>query len=297
MQCYRQFACVLLFALGVGTALGADWRQFRGPNGQGISDEKGLPVEWSASKNVIWKIKLPGAGGSSPVTVGDRIFVTCYSGYAALDQKNPGNMEDLRRHFLCVDQRTGKILWAKEFIPVLPEHKYAGEGAYHGYSSSTPTTDGERLYVFFGKSGVFCFDLDGKELWHASVGTKIHGSWGSAASPILYKNFLIVNASIESGALVALDKMTGKEEWRAAGNQRRLGYPGAGDDAHERSRNWWSASRIVCGVLIRTRARNSGMRTASTATSARAWWRMTASSTPSAAATPRWPSRPAAAAT
>jgi outer membrane protein assembly factor BamB len=204
---------VLLCVLGVCAATGADWRQFRGPGGLGTSAEKGLPLEWSPQKNLVWKTPLPGPGGSSPVTVGDRIFLTCYSGYA-VDAKSPGNMADLRRHVLCIERHGGKILWTKEIPPVLPEHKYEGEGSFHGYSSSTPATDGERLYVFFGKSGVFCFDLEGKQLWHASVGKGIRG-WGSAASPVLYKGLLLVNASVESGALVALDKLTGKEVWRA----------------------------------------------------------------------------------
>jgi len=200
------------FVLLAGCALGADWPQFRGPAGLGISSEKGLPTEWSGESNIAWKVKLPGAGASSPVTVGERVFVTCYSGYG-LDNKEPGKMEDLRRHLLCFD-RAGKALWSKEFQPILPEHKYAGEGSYQGYAASTPASDGERLYVFFGKSGVFCFDLEGKQLWHTLVGKNTNG-WGSGASPILYKNLLIVNASVESGALVALDKMTGSEVWRA----------------------------------------------------------------------------------
>jgi hypothetical protein len=197
-------------------SVGADWAQFRGPGGLGVSNETGLPVKWSTKENIVWRTKLPGLGSSCPVTVGDRVFVTCYYGYG-LDAKEPGKMEDLKRHLVCVDRASGKVLWTKEFEPLLPEHKYAGEGSYHGYSSSTPVIDGERLYVFFGKSGVYCFDLDGKQLWHESVGTKMHGSWGSGASPLLYKNLLIVNASIESGALVALDKLTGKEVWRAPG--------------------------------------------------------------------------------
>ena len=102
------------------------------------------------------------------------------------------------------------------FEPVLPEHKYQGEGAYHGYSSSTPTTDGERLYVFFGKSGVYCLDLDGNEIWQAGVGTGTHG-WGSSNSPVLHKDLVIINASVESNALVALDKNSGKEVWRQKG--------------------------------------------------------------------------------
>jgi hypothetical protein len=88
--------------------------------------------------------------------------------------------------------------------------------AEHGYASSTPASDGERLYVFFGRSGVFAFDLDGKKLWQADVGAATHG-WGSAASPVLHGDLVIVNASVESESLVALDKRTGKEVWRIAG--------------------------------------------------------------------------------
>jgi outer membrane protein assembly factor BamB len=199
----------------VALAIGADWRQFRGPGGLGVSPEKGLPIEWSAGQNIVWKTKLPGAGASSPVTVGNRVFVTAYSGYA-LDTKKPGNMEDLRRHLVCVDRHKGNVLWSKEFMPALPEHKYNGEGSYHGYAASTPACDGERLYVFFGKSGVYCFDLDGKELWHVTVGKNTNG-WGSGASPVLYANLVIINASVESGTLYGLDKLTGKEVWKAPG--------------------------------------------------------------------------------
>jgi outer membrane protein assembly factor BamB len=204
--------CTLLTA---AFAVAADWRQFRGPGGLGASDEKGLPVKWSAKENVVWRTELPGPGTSSPVTVGDRVFVTCYSGYAVGDAE-PGDMNNLKRHLVCLDRKSGQIVWQKQFDPRLPEHQYAGEGAYHGYSSGTPASDGERLYVFFGKSGVYCFDLAGTELWHAAVGEGIHG-WGSGTSPLLYKNTVIINASVESGSLVALDKMTGKELWRAGG--------------------------------------------------------------------------------
>jgi outer membrane protein assembly factor BamB len=219
----RRLAFLLFLAPGIAFLMGADWSQFRGPHGLGTSPEKGLPVHWSAKKNIVWKTRLPGPGTSSPVTVANRIFLTCYTGYAQGDG-NPGKMEDLRRHMVCADRKNGKILWSKKFDPVLPEHAYQGEGSYHGYSSSTPTSDGERLYVFFGKSGVYCFDLDGKQLWHVSVGKGING-WGSAASPLLYKNFLIVNASVESGAVVALDKKTGKEKRRVPGIQSAWNTP------------------------------------------------------------------------
>src|SRR6266849_7049714 len=128
MRCYRRPTFVLLALLGACTATAADWSQFRGPGGLGTSAEKGLPADWSSRKNIVWKTRLPGPGTSSPVTAGSRIFLTCYSGYA-VEEKDPGKMEDLRRHLLCLDQNNGKILWAKEFEPVLPEHKYTGEGS------------------------------------------------------------------------------------------------------------------------------------------------------------------------
>lgn len=215
MRCSHRSVGSIILALSIAVSVGADWRQFRGPGGLGVSAEKGLPVEWSAKKNIVWSVKLPGAGASCPVVQGGKVFVTCYSGYA-LDAKEPGKMEGLRRHLLCVDRGTGKTVWQKEFQPILPEHNYAGEGSYHGYAASTPLIDGDRLYVFFGKSGVFCFDLEGKEIWHALVGKNTNG-WGSGASPILYKDTLIVNASVESGSLVALNKTTGKEVWRTPG--------------------------------------------------------------------------------
>ena len=177
MQRDWRVVCLAWLLCAVGTAPAADWRQFRGPGGQGISPEKRLPVEWSSRKNIRWKTPLLGPGTSSPVTVGDRIYLTCYTGYA-LDPNAPGKMEDLRRHLVCVALGSGEILWTKQFDPNLPEHKYEGEGSYHGYSSSTPTSDGERLFVFFGKSGVFCFDLVGNPIWFMIL---TRAKWSRAA--------------------------------------------------------------------------------------------------------------------
>jgi outer membrane protein assembly factor BamB len=143
-----------------------------------------------------------------------RVYLTCYTGYGI--EVGKGEQKDLRRHLLCFDRQTGKQLWAKTFEPKLPEHDYSGEGSYHGYAASTPASDGERLYVFFGKSGVFCFDLDGQEQWQAGVGNGTNG-WGSGTSPLVFGKLLIVNASVESRSLVALDKATGDEVWKAGG--------------------------------------------------------------------------------
>ncbi len=206
------------------SALAGDWMQFRGPGGNGRSDDKGVPDKWSETENVVWKTKLPGPGSSSPIIVGDFIFLTCYSGYGE-SLKEPGEQKNLMRHLVCVDRKTGAIRWTRDVKPELPESVYrAGNDGQHGYASSTPVSDGKHVYVFFGRTGVLCFDLEGKQIWSANVGTRTTG-WGSASSPVLYKDLVIVNASVESGALVALKKSDGKEAWRLPGTGGAWGSP------------------------------------------------------------------------
>jgi hypothetical protein len=211
---FRPFVILVVCGTLLASVRGGEWMQFRGPGGLGVSDEKGLPVRWGSNANLAWQVDLPGPGASSPIVVRDRVYVTCYTGYGLAPSR--GEQQDLRRHLLCFDRKTGRELWRKSFDPKLPEHAYQGEGSYHGYAASTPTSDGQRLYVFLGKTGVFCFDLDGQQQWHTSVGDGING-WGSGSSPVLSGNLLLVNASVESGSLVALDKLTGEAVWKAGG--------------------------------------------------------------------------------
>src|SRR5207244_4437878 len=117
---------------------------FRGPKNLGVSDETGLPVRWSETENVVWKTKLPGPGSSIPITHGDRVFLTCYTGYGT-DQDGSGDPAKLRRHLLALDRTSGKIVWQKEVPAKQPEAAYRGQINLHGYASSTPATDGERL--------------------------------------------------------------------------------------------------------------------------------------------------------
>jgi outer membrane protein assembly factor BamB len=191
----------------------ADWPQFRGPGGLGLSQEKNLPVRWGPQENVVWKTALPGPGGSSPIVLGDRIFLTCYSGYGVPGTPG-GSPAELKRHLLCLNRADGRIAWNREIPPASDEQAYEGYVQRHGYASSTPATDGERIYCFFGKRGVMAFDLTGKPLWTTSVGTGEH-RYGSGTSPVVYKNHVIVNACVEGGSLVALDRKTGREVWRA----------------------------------------------------------------------------------
>ncbi len=203
-----------LFALISAFAIAADWPSFRGPQGLGTSDGRGLPATWSAGENVVWRTELPGPGTSSPITVGNRIYLTSYSGYA-LSVESPGDMSQLMRHVVCLDAATGKVIWQKEFKPQLPESEYSGgNNTWHGYASCTPASDGKALYVFLGKSGVYALDLnDGAEKWHTDVGSQTTG-WGSGNSVVLTDKLVIINASIESSSLRALSKKDGSEVWR-----------------------------------------------------------------------------------
>ena len=219
----RAWGAIIGFGILVAAG-GADWTQFRGPSGTGVAGEGKPPTRWTANENVKWKVALPGPGSSSPITLGERVFVTCYSGYGA-DQNDPGSPEKLTRHLVCYDKATGKKNWIADVPAVTPEDAYRGYIAEHGYASSTPVTDGESVFVFFGKSGVLAYDLDGKKLWQTSVGTDSDiRRWGSCASPILHKNLVIVNAASEGRAVVALDKKTGKQAWIASGNKLSLSF-------------------------------------------------------------------------
>jgi outer membrane protein assembly factor BamB len=202
------------------TAEAGNWPSFRGPSGQGRSAARGLPVEWSVTQNVAWKTALPGPGASSPVVFGDRIYITCYSGYLVPGQP-PGDVENLKRHLVAIDKRDGGIVWNRSAPAKLPEENRIRD---HGYAASTPAVDPRRVYVFYGKSGVMAFDHDGRPKWTANVGTATHG-WGSAASVTLHKNLVLINASVESESLVALDCTSGKEKWRARGIKESWNTP------------------------------------------------------------------------
>lgn len=212
------FAAILMLGMN-SEALAADWTQFRGPGGLGVSAETDLPEEWSETENLAWRTELPGYGASSPIALGPHVYVTCYSGYGTGGDAE--KMEDLTLHVVCVNRADGSVAWDTKVQPKLPETERVRD---HGYAAATPTTDGKFLYVFFGKTGVFKFDLTGKQIWQADVGSKLNG-WGSGTSPVLFENLVIVNASVESGSLVAIDKTSGSEVWRAPGMQSSWNTP------------------------------------------------------------------------
>ena len=205
---------VVLAVTLIGTAGAADWMGFRGPGARGVSDETGLPLTWSETENLTWKTVLPGPGSSSPIVLGERVFVTCYSGYG-LDPNKPGDPNELKRHLLCLSVTDGAVLWDAKVPVVPPEDRYRGFFREHGYASQTPVTDGKRVYVFFGKTGALAFDLKGNQLWKTHLGSGSDKKrWGSAASPVLSDDMVFVNAWDESKTLFALDKKTGRVMWK-----------------------------------------------------------------------------------
>ena len=146
--------------------------------------------------------------------MGDRVFVTSYRGYG-VDKSAPGELARLERVLVCLNRADGKVLWEAAVKGTADEDRYQGFIQSHGYATSTPATDGKRVYVFFGKAGVLAFDLNGKQLWQTSVGTgSAQMGWGQGTSVMLYRNTVIVPAFAEGKALVALDQETGKQIWK-----------------------------------------------------------------------------------
>jgi len=205
------FVCFYLLA---PSAFAEDWLQFRGPQ-FGACSASDLPVEWSA-ENIVWKTDLPGPGSSCPVTFGERIYLTSYTGYG-VDRKNPGDPSQLTRHVLCINSNDGKIVWQKTIDTKSSKNVYNQWAvALHGYASSTPAVDESGVYVFFGAAGCFAFDHDGEQQWEVDCGSRNH-MFGSGTSPVIYNDLVIVNASPENGDLIAINKSTGKEVWRQSG--------------------------------------------------------------------------------
>ena len=206
-------ACLLLFffaVLGTSTALAAeDWPEFRGPTGQGIAKVSNLPAEWSQTKNVVWKKELPGAGWSSPVIVGGRIYLT--AGVPA------ANSSEYSLRALALDAKTGEILWTTEVF------KEGGNPAprvhtKNSHASPTPLVHEGRVYVHFGHAGTACLDLDGKVLWRNTALNllSVHGNGGS---PIVVDKALIFNCDGGNEAFVAaLDRKTGEVLWKTDRN-------------------------------------------------------------------------------
>lgn len=223
---------LLAFACAALTAHGADWPQFRGPSGQGVSSAKQTPTQWSADSNIRWKTPIPGSGWSSPVTWGDRVFVT-----TAVEG-------GVRCHVLCLSLKTGEILWDREVFEQVPMRK---EGK-NSYATPTPVVDGSRVFAVFGDGSAVALDFEGKILW-TNRETRFYSRHGLGASPILHDGLLIMpydgsnrvgtpgswpnntdeerlgwQTPWDRAEIVALDAATGKRAWVAKRGKSRIAH-------------------------------------------------------------------------
>jgi outer membrane protein assembly factor BamB len=192
---------------------GADWPQFRGPGGTGVSAEMGLPTHWGPAENVRWKIELPGRGISSPVVAGGRVYITACSGY-----------QQRRLHVLCFDAATGAKQWERQF-------QATGNTFCHPktcMAAPTPVSDGERVYALFATGDLVGLDRDGNLLWYRSlVGDypNITNQVGLAASPVLGQDLLILPMeNVGESFAAGLDKLTGRNRWKVE-RPRDINWP------------------------------------------------------------------------
>ena len=199
------------------------WPQWRGPCGTGVAPHADPPVQWSETKNIRWKIALPGKGHSTPIIWGDHIFITTAVPYGEVYKPKysgaPGAHDEFpithRYKFIvmAINRRNGKILWQRTMRKELP---HAGGHYTASLASSSPVTDGEHLFAYFGSWGLYCLDLNGQLKWQTDLGQMqmLHGH-GEGGSPALYRDTLIINWDHEGQSfLVAYDKRTGKERWK-----------------------------------------------------------------------------------
>ena len=215
----------------------AEWAQWRGPDGQGVSFEKGLPSEWGAAKNIAWKTAIPGRGHSSPIIWGKKIFLTTAIEGAEIPGAKPPKHTFAKEDFvhpdwagagrlyalkvLCVERDTGKVLWERTaYDGPISDYRHRK----NTYASATPVTDGRYVYTYFGTEGLYCYDLNGKQVWKTSPGYINQLGMGAGTSPILYENLVILQCDLrddgEGSFLLALDKSTGKQVWRVARTHR-----------------------------------------------------------------------------
>jgi len=242
----RSHPLALLLATALGASLSAaDWPQWRGPRGTGASDEKNLPVRWSASENVAWKAAIGGVGVSSPIVSADRVIVTSQQGagvrrpgsHPRLAQGASGGVAGERalagssagdRTFFVVEafnRADGRRLW---------QHRTEASGPLpgvhdkHNLASPSPVSDGQMVYAWFGTGQIVALDMSGKVVWERHLGREIAPfeiNWGHASSPTLYGDTLLLLCDHATASyLLAVDKKTGKERWRADRGRGRMSY-------------------------------------------------------------------------
>ena len=228
-----------------GQAAAADWPQWRGPHGNGVADEKNLPERWSATENVAWKATLGGVGVSSPIVAGNTVFVTSQIGTgvsrqgprlaqgtdAAGSERSLGGGRSAAtgdKVFFLVEafnRADGRRLWEYRLEAAGPLQSVHDK---HNLASPSPVTDGQLVYAWFGTGQVVALDMNGKLVWQRHLGREISPfdiNWGHSSSPTLYRDTLILLCDHGPASyLLAVDKGTGKDRWKADRGKGRSSY-------------------------------------------------------------------------
>jgi len=196
--CRPAILSFMLICLICACATAENWPAWRGPDGSGASADTDLPLHWSATQNLRWRVPLPDRGNSTPVAWGDRLFIT-----QAIEA-------DHRRTVMCFARSDGKLLWQSGVTAAESEPT----NGQNPYCSASPVTDGRRVIAYFGSPGLYCYDYTGKELWHRDVG-KVDSWQGSGSSPVIYQRLCILNAGPGTqAAVVACDLDDGHIVWK-----------------------------------------------------------------------------------
>lgn len=220
----RLLPFLILFAAVPAVVHAEDnWPQFRGPGSSGVgADHPGLPEVWSATRNVTWKIPIPGMGWSCPVVWGERIFLTSVLNTTESEEPQKGlyfggeRGDATTEHkwvVYCIDRNSGDILWERVAHQGVPP---GGRHIKNTFASETPAVDGDRVYAYFGNTGLFAFTHEGELVWSRNwPAVRIQANWGTASSPVLHEGKLIVvNDNEDQSYLEVLDSKTGETIWR-----------------------------------------------------------------------------------
>ena len=204
----------------------ANWHQWRGPQASGASADGNPPIKWSETENILWKVEIEGLGNSTPIVWQDRVFLTTTIDTGRADPDLTPPNEQPERPFgitypntfhqyvvLCLDRNSGDEVWRRVAAEEVPQEGHHGDNSF---ATSSPTTDGERLYVWFGIAGMYCFDLNGNPLWKRDLGpVKTRLSFGEGSSPVVHGDRLIVvRDHDQQSSITVLESTTGHTIWQ-----------------------------------------------------------------------------------